>query len=269
MKKTDGHPATIVAENLSAAWARIMLELTKPGVTKLTPLTLVIRGFADDGTPPEASEIREALEDFLEAQGKRDVENVAWTIFPQRYWEIAEGDREAFFELFIESFQRIQQFNPRNNKRGSYFQRLVDLEGTGNGLNQLKWILEQYEEHPRSRRTSKFQATTFDPTRDYTPAGQLEFPCLQQISFTFDDEALHLNAFYATQQIARKGYGNYLGLARLGAFMADQMGLRFEQLNVFVGAAKMDVAKSDVDLLKLMSVLREGAHLAQALEPVE
>lgn len=265
MRKTDGQPVTIVADNLSLGWARVMLELTKPGVTRLTPLTLVVRGFEADGVAAEIPEIRSAVDAFLLAQGKKDTENVAWTIFPQRYWELAGRDREAFFDLFIESFQRVQEFNPRNNRRGSYFQRLVDLNGGGKGPNQLKWMLHEYEAHPKARRTSKFQATTFDPDRDYTSAGQLEFPCLQQVSFTFEDEAVHLNAFYATQQIARKGYGNYLGLTRLGAFMAREFGLRFEQLNVFVGAAKMDVTKSDPDLSTLMAVVKEHADGARTV----
>lgn len=265
MKKTDGQPVTIVADNLSLGWARAILELSKPGVTRITPMTLIIRGFDENGIAAEIPEIRKGVDDFLEAQDKRDVENVAWTIFPHRYLELAGGDREAFFDLFRESFPRIQAFNPRNNKRGSYFQRLVDLTGDGTGLNQLKWILDEYENHPKSRRTSKFQATTFDPLRDYSSAGQLEFPCLQQVSFTFDDDALHLNAFYATQQLARKGYGNYLGLARLGAFMAAEMELAFEQLNIFVGVAKMDVGKSDPDMVKLLQNLKKHADGARTV----
>ena len=265
--KIDGQPIALVADNLSLGWAKVMLALTRPGVTRLTPLSLTMRGFAADGTPAEIPEMREAVDAFLAAQEKKDTENVAFTIFPQRYWELSGGDRDAFFKLFIESFQRIQKFNPRNNKRGSYFQRLVDLNGDGQGPNQLKWMIEEYLEHPKARRTSKFQATTFDPARDYTSAGQLEFPCLQQVSFVFEDDGLHLNAFYATQQIARKGYGNYLGLARLGAFVAGQLGLQFEQLNIFVGVAKMDVAKSDPDLEALMRVVR--MHAGNALEDLE
>jgi len=217
---------------------------------------LSVTGFDDAGVAQEIPAIRAAVDAFLDAQGKRDTENVAWTIFPQRDWEIAQGDREVFFEVYVESFQRVQSFNARNNRRGSYFQRLVDLNGGGRGPNQLKWLLDEYDEHPKARRTSKFQATTFDPVRDHTSAGQLEFPCLQQVSFTMEDGNLQLNAFYATQQIARKGYGNYLGLSRLGAFVASQMGLRFSQLNVFVGVAKMDVQKSDPDLVKLLGIVR-------------
>lgn len=244
------------ADNLSLGWAKVVDQLARSGVERIAPLTLSISGFDDDGVAAEVPEIRQAVDVFLTAQGKRDTENVAWTIFPERYHQIAAGDREAFFSLFIESFQRVQDFNPRNNKRGSYFQRLVDLNGDGKGPNQLKWMLDDYEQHPKARRTSKFQATTFDPARDYTASGQLEFPCLQQVSFVPEDGDLSVNAFYATQQIARKGYGNYLGLARLGAFMAREMKLRFTQLNVFVGVAKMDVGKTDADFQTLLAVAR-------------
>uniref|UniRef100_UPI0035CBA2B3 thymidylate synthase n=1 Tax=uncultured Sphingomonas sp. TaxID=158754 RepID=UPI0035CBA2B3 len=265
MKTTDGQPVTIIADNLSVGWARAMLELCKPGITRIAPMTLIIRGFGENGGAMEVPQIRQGVDAFLVSQEKRDVENVAWTIFPQRYLELAGGEREAFFDLFNDTFPRIQTFNARNNCRGSYFQRLVNLSGDGKGVNQLRWILEQYENHPKARRVSKFQATTFDPARDYSNAGQLEFPCLQQVSFTFDGEGLHLNAFYATQQLARKGYGNYLGLARLGAFMANEMGLTFEQLNVFVGVAQMDVGKTNPDLIALLDIVKRHADGARTM----
>lgn len=257
--KTDHSPVTLTADNLSVAWGKVLNELAKPGVTRLAPLTLSITGFDETGVAREVPEIRTAVDRFLLSQGKKNSENIAWTIFPQQDWEISGGDRDLFFDVYIESFQRVQAFNARNNKRGSYFQRLVDLNGGGQGPNQLKWLLDDYDQHPKARRTSKFQATTFDPARDYSSTGQLEFPCLQQVSFTFEDRALQVNAFYATQQIARKAYGNYLGLSRLGAFVASQMKLRFEQLNIFVGVAKMDIGKTDADLAELLGVVR--AHL--------
>src|SRR3546814_7420399 len=66
-------------------------------------------------------------------------------------------------------------------------------------------------------------ATTFDPGRDHVASAQLGFPCLQQVSFEPTTAGLVVNAFYATQQVFDKAYGNYLGLAQLGAFMAHEM----------------------------------------------
>jgi hypothetical protein len=256
-------PETITASNLSLGWARVLDRLARPGIDAISPLCLSITGFEESGRPVEVPAIRSSIDALLAAKGKRDVENVAWTIFPERYWLMADGDRAAFFETFRDAFQRIQDFNPQNNKRGSYFQRMVDFEGGGEGFNQLAWILDEYDRNPSGRR-SKWQATTFDPRRDMLTTAQLEFPCLQQVSFTFSgDDGLIVNAFYATQQIVHKGYGNYLGLARLGAFMASQMHRRLERLNVFVGIAKMDkIGKTDGDFSTMLSIVR--AELAAA-----
>ncbi|GCE89083.1 hypothetical protein MSKU15_0684 [Komagataeibacter diospyri] len=261
-------PETIVATNLSLGWAAVLDRLARPGVEAISPLSLSITGFGDDGVATEVPAIRNAVDDLLSAKDKRGVENVAWTIFPQRYWVMAQGDRTAFFKMFREAFPRIQQFNPQNNRRGSYFQRMVDFEGGGKGFNQLAWILDEYDRNPSGRR-SKWQATTFDPYRDMVTTAQLEFPCLQQVSFTFSgDNGLVVNAFYATQQIVHKGYGNYLGLARLGAFIASQMHRRLERLNVFVGIAKMDkIGKTDDDFARMLSTVR--AELAATHEMVQ
>ncbi|KDM67994.1 hypothetical protein [Acidiphilium sp. JA12-A1] len=259
-------PETIVAANLSLGWASVLDRLARPGVDAISPLSLSFTGFDENGRPAEVPAIRTAVDTLLAAKGKRDVENVSWTIFPQRYWLMAEGNRTSFFEIFREAFPRIQEFNPQNNKRGSYFQRMVDFEGGGKGFNQIAWILDEYDRNPSGRR-SKWQATTFDPYRDMLTTAQLEFPCLQQVSFTFSGEnGLVVNAFYATQQIVHKGYGNYLGLARLGAFMASQMKRRLERLNVFVGIAKMDkIGKTDSDFAAMLATVRSELAAAQGL----
>lgn len=258
----------IASTNLSFAWAKVMLALAQRGVGEISPLTVAIRGFTADGAPTESPTIRTALDAYLESEDLRDCENVAFTIFPQSYWQMAAGDRSDFFDLYRESFQRIQDFAPRHNKRGSYFQRLVDYEGGGVGFNQLAWILDEYNARPTTRR-SKWQATTFDPRRDLSAAGQLEFPCLQHVSFTFEGpDGLVVNAFYATQQMLRKAYGNYIGLSRLGAFMAHEMKRRLVGVNLFVGVAQLDnkVGKTDPALLTLLGVCESAMNLANTQE---
>lgn len=75
-----------------------------------------------------------------------------------------------------------------------------------------------------------------------------------------------VNAFYATQQVVHKGYGNYLGLGRLGAFMASQMHRRLERLNIFVGIAKMDkIGKTDGDFAEMLTTVRAQLATAQGL----
>lgn len=262
----SGSPRLIEASGLSIAWGHVLSELTAPGCTEISPLTLSITGFDDEGYPLENQNIRAALDHWLEITGKRGCENVAFTIFPERYYLLAQGNRAEFFEMYREAFQRIQKLNPQNNKKGSYFQRLIDFEGGGKGFNQLEWILAEYERRPSGRR-SRWQATTFDPHRDVSRTSLQEFPCLQQVSFTFSEtNGLIVNAFYATQQIIRKGYGNYLGLSRLGRFMAHEMGLKMERLNVFVGVAQADdLKKTDPDFLAMMAVINAELQNAPVL----
>jgi hypothetical protein len=79
-------------------------------------------------------------------------------------------------------------------------------------------------------------------------------------------EGLAINAFYATQYVFDKAYGNYLGLAQLGAFMAHELNLPLARLNVTVGVANLDGAKkSDASLAPLIAAAR--AAVAPAAPP--
>ena len=54
-----------------------------------------------------------------------------------------------------------------------------------------------------------------------------------------------------------KAYGNYLGIAQLGAFMAHEMKLEMSRMNVIVGIAKFErISKSDQDLAPLVAASR-------------
>jgi hypothetical protein len=48
------------------------------------------------------------------------------------------------------------------------------------------------------------------------------------------------------QYLFERAYGNYLGLARLGEFMAHEMGLRLERVVCFSAVAKLEVSLSQV-----------------------
>jgi len=85
---------------------------------------------------------------------------------------------------------------------------------------------------------------------------QLQFPCLQHVSFEPTKEGLVINAFYATQQLFVKAYGNYVGLTQLGAFMAHEMQMKLIRMNVIIGVAKFErISKSDPALATLLKRL--------------
>jgi hypothetical protein len=247
-------PVIINDSNLSRAWARLLLGVLDAAGTEVSPLVLSVTGFGEKGgILPEDLAVRQALDQLLKRKGRLKVEDVAFTIFPQRVWDMSRGDRARFFTLYRATFPRWQAMNKKANGRGLYFERMV-MYGRGpcDG-NQLEWILSQYGSRSGVRR-SMLQATTFDPGRDHVASAQLGFPCLQQVSFEPTASGLVVNAFYATQQIFDKAYGNYLGLAQLGAFMANEMDMPLARLNVMVGVAKLErITKSDPDFVPLVA----------------
>jgi hypothetical protein len=74
------------------------------------------------------------------------------------------------------------------------------------------------------------------------------FPCLQQVTFApTDNQDLIVSGNYATQYLLDRAYGNYLGLCRLGLFMAKHMGLTFSQMNcISTVAQRGEPSKTDL-----------------------
>jgi hypothetical protein len=229
------------------------LQLATRSDAELAPLVVSVTGFGN-GEPVENEIVRTALDTCLETNKLQSVHTVANTIFPQSLWRDAEGDRKLFYATYLENLPSYVEMARKKNQLGLYFARLIafhtdhktgerlsyvpqDLEAADG--NQLEFIIE----HCRSPwRRSMFQASIFDPLRDHTRSAQLGFPCLQHVSFVPDYNAktFMLNAFYATQQAFDRAYGNYLGLYRLGAFVAQEAGLTFTRMTCFVGVEKMD-----------------------------
>jgi len=266
-------PVVINDNNLSRAWSRLLLGVLDGAGTEVSPLVLSVTGFGENGAVHEDLAVRQALDQLLERKCRLKVEDVAFTVFPQRLWDMVRGDRARLFALYRATFPRWQAMNKKANGRGLYFERMV-MYGRGpcDG-NQLEWILSQYGSRAGVRR-SMLQATAFDPGRDHVANAQLGFPCLQQVSFEPTVVGLVVNAFYATQQIFDKAYGNYLGLAQLGAFMAHEMGMPLVRLNVMVGVAKLErITKSDPDFAPLVAaakslVTRPAAAPTRPVVPV-
>jgi len=247
-------PVIISDDNLSRAWSRLLLGVLRCAGTEVSPLVLSLAGFDEEGVVPEDPGVRRTLDQLLTRKNRFNIEDVAFAIFPQRLWEMSCGDRVRFFTLYRATLPRWKAINKRANGRGLYFERMVTYgRGPCDG-NQLEWILSQFASRVGVRR-SMLQAATFDPGRDHVSSAQLGFPCLQQVSFEPTAAGLVVNAFYATQQIFDKAYGNYLGLAQLGAFMSHEMEIPLARLNVMVGVAKLErITKSDPDFAPLIAV---------------
>lgn len=79
--------------------------------------------------------------------------------------------------------------------------------------------------------------------RDTSPLG---FPCLSMLSFNLDGDEVHLLAHYRYEYLISKGYGNYLGLARLLAYVSTEAGLSAGRMTVVTGRAHVDAPNRDL-----------------------
>lgn len=274
-------PVVISDTNLSRAWAKVLIHAIEGPGTEISPLIISLTGFGGQDSIPEIPAVRDALDTLLRSRDDFEVATVANTIFPQSVWRISEGDRRLLYQEYVEALPRYAAMEPMN-RDGTYFSRLIafDVDAkTGDRLsrpagipedgNQLEFIIKLLQQG-KTRRDSAFQASIFDPARDHSTQPYKVFPCMQHLTFIrLEGDGLGVNAFYATQQIVRKAYGNLLGLCRLGHFVASQTGMTLERVTVFVGCEKIGgVPKTDVRLARVLGAARAAVTADDAVGPI-
>ena len=226
---------------VSLAWGRALQIVTCPGRKEMAPLTVAITGDDTEEVLSEHVGIRGELEKVLAARGKQTVETVANTIFPDSLWNPGEP-RRKLYERYQAILPRVRRAS-RQNAHGIYFERMI-TNGRDDAPNQIEFGLDAFE--PGMRR-SVLQVGVFDPRKDHSAARRRGFPCLQHLSFVPDgDGNLSANAFYASQFMVERAYGNYLGICRLGRFVAWELGCPLTRVTCHIGLASLDTSKSAV-----------------------
>ena len=232
-------PLVIVESNLSVAWGKAFLKVFNAG--EIAPLVVVIENLNNQEVR-EVPSIRSGLDLALGADEKAaSCEETANTIFPNSLWN-PQADRRSLYARYNKAFPRIRKH--RRNRNGVYFRRLIAFGSNGDedGVNQLEHIISTW--NAGNHRRTALQAATFDPTRDHTHQRQRGFPCLQQVAFAqIEGNGLAVTGFYATQYIFGRAYGNYLGLCRLGRFMAHEMGLTLSRITCIATPAVRGTTK--------------------------
>jgi len=231
-------------------------------ISPLSPAVLSIEWSSGD-LPPEDPRIRTALDASLKQTIKRSCSSTASTIFPYRPW-VRQG-RPACSDFCA---WYLDEYLPRHKARvkfaggkisETYFERMIafgashEQDGTCTGkfveqLNHISRIWHRDAAKGRRPRRSALQVSCFDPAKDHTGSALSGFPCLQQVSFSYGDTGtLAVNAYYPTQYVFDRAYGNYLGLCHLGHFMANELRLKLVRLNCFIGHPEL----GNVQKLKL------------------
>ena len=164
-------------------------------------------------------------------------------------------DANVLYRRYDSAWPRIKRVPA--NRRGVYFQRLINFAESTPPINQLDHIVSTWR--AGNHRHSALQAAVFDPRRDHNNARQMGFPCLHQVAFSpigsNGADGLTVTGFYATQTMFEKAYGNFLGLSRLGYFMSKQMGLELVEVTCIAALEKLSGGFTKTDLRTLANNL--------------
>ena len=247
----------IIEECVSHAWAKAFKATYFN--KDVTPFSVSISGL-DNSSYKEDTIIRSSLDKFLCQKKHASIDTVSNTIFPSSLWN-PNKDRSLFFQRYLKCYPTIKKSEPIN-RNGTYFGRLISYDNDSENGNQIDDILKQWES--KNHRNSGLQAGLYNPMKDRNKSRiGLGFPCMQQICFspigTNGKDGLSVSAFYATQTIVEKAYGNYLGIIQLGQFMASQMDLELKSVTLFVSKAKFknDTKGKKSDYTEIWNILKD------------
>lgn len=260
----------ITGGTISEAWMRAVQAVDEmPARTTCHLVTRIAR-------PTEQSEIRTAADDLTSQLGYPTIETVANTIFPE---ELARAcrDHTELGHRYRTMYPTLRSL-VRANRDGTYFGRLVSFPSpSGKDFDQLADLIRKLQaelqtDRPKSTRyelsleevcdSSSTPAdddhglpldTADDGTNPTLPTepiyvpgrdrSAMGFPCLSFCSFQLDHSYLHLIAHYRRQYLVRRGYGNYLGLARLLRYVSSAAGIEPGQMMIVAGAATVDAPR--------------------------
>jgi len=225
----------IESSDIAAAWALACLHVSAQPGQEVQPLIVTIdttQGIAQDHT------IRAIADKALRSCSKSSVDTVASTLFPYSLWKPSRPASDLFAR-YERIWPRISKV--RANANGTYFRRITAFGSGAGRVNQLQHIVSTWKQG--NHRRSALQLAVFDPTRDHTNQRQRGFPCLHQVAVVpRSDGTVSITAFYAMQLVFEKAYGNYLGLAHLGQFIAMELGMTLASVTCIASVAKLTQA---------------------------
>lgn len=256
-------PHLITESNLSTAWARAYLH-AHDGASDT--LVVAIRDF-DGDIPAQDALIATELDKHLSRLQIPTFAQTALTIVPYDKWLREEKiSIEELTTWYLESMLPRLKARCTKNRRGTYFERLVSYSGINRKggreeartVNQLAHVVDLWKKkaansRPSRPRQSALQLACFDPAKDDTGSALLGFPCLQQISFTYHETgSLEVNAYYPTQYLFDRAYGNYLGLCQLGHLVAHSLGVKLTRFTCFTARPEVGEKVRDGDFIDLL-----------------
>jgi len=197
---------------------------------------------------------------FLSQHGMQDTQTVASTIFPDAIAAGRTAD-ELYSHYESRTFPRLRRVRP--NARGTYFYRLIHLEGLTDERHVVRNPLAECiskigaELQRRGTLRSAYELGIYRAELDARV--RMGFPCLSHLSLKVDPghQLIHLSAIYRNQRYVERAYGNLLGLSRLQKFISSQVRLGVGELVCHATHAEIDPGVGRESLKSLVGRMRE------------
>jgi thymidylate synthase len=239
----------VEATTLSEGWLGAMAALYR--IKGATTVHLLVR-IADPTT--EIPEIRKAAENLLDAENKGvdekrqkpAIETTRNTIFPAS-WARRMPEPEMLASHYADRYHKNDGLRSvYANGRGTYFGRIVAYprfgdQKPGDQLSETVRKLRAELQSNGGAKSSRYEINIYNESCDRNPTS---FPCLAHLSVHLHERKLHMQAIYRNEYLVGRGYGNFLGLAELQAYMAAAANVEVGELLLTIGHGKMDAKKT-------------------------
>jgi thymidylate synthase len=198
-------------------------------------------------TETDAAIIR-TVDLFLREHGKNTLSGVANTIFPQSI--LNRYGPDDFYQVYRDRV--LPRMKKMTRDWGRYFERLTIWKKVNGSqisvINPLDDLVRFMRTQVASDRTFRnvYELTVYDPARD---AGKISNrQCLSFLSFKLTDQnQLLLTVMYRNHHYIARGLGNFIGLGRLQAFVAEQAGATLGSLTSISTHAEIDYGRNTKD----------------------
>lgn len=277
----------VVGSDIGGAWLKAFAQLLEAPTDGLVNLTVTIEQpmLEDRGVRYELEHAIARLRDTGASGFRRpqSVHTVANTLFPISLYR--RGHADTFFRNAITG-QVGRGGKPTSwQPSGTYIGRLIryPIADGKSTINQLEMTLDRlrsanrkdyYElsveqpvtEELNSRGDVGYKSGLHEGMPIYLPGFDNQIrggQCLSHISLTLIQNRLSLTALYRHQVYVSRAYGNYLGLARLLAFLAYESGRDVGEIMVVASHADIDATRAAAESLLSAAVRSSGIDMAQ------
>lgn len=176
--------------------------------------------------------VEERVDAFLRTAGRSPISTVAETIFPAGEYRRhgPKGVYEIYPDEIYPTIKRLPEL-----KWGTYAHRLVRRIGPNGTINPLAYCIEKIQKQldGNATKTACYELSLSDVGLDlplYDPLSDRKHhiggPCLSHVSLKITrDKKVVFTALYRSHYYIQRALGNLLGLARLQAFVCEQVKL--------------------------------------------